>query len=67
MVSTDDPEIAEIAIKCGAEVPFMRSEKNANDYATLADVLIEVIDEYEKRINLIENSLHFSNRTFNSY
>lgn len=49
MVSTDDEEIAEIARKAGAEVPFMRSEKTANDYATTDDVLMEVLEEYEKR------------------
>ena len=48
MVSTDDNEIAEIAKKYGANVPFMRSEKTANDYATTSDVLNEVIDEYKK-------------------
>lgn len=49
MVSTDDEEIADIARKNGAVVPFMRSEKTANDYATTLDVLNEVVDEYEKR------------------
>lgn len=49
MVSTDDKEIAEIAIKYGAKVPFYRSEKTANDFATTNDVLLEVIEEYEKR------------------
>lgn len=49
MVSTDDEEIAEIAKKAGAKVPFMRSEKTANDYATTDDVLLEVLEEYEKR------------------
>jgi len=48
MVSTDDEEIREIAIKAGAKVPFMRSEKTANDYATTTDVLLEVITEYKK-------------------
>ena len=46
MVSTDDEEIAGIARQWGAEVPFMRSDKTANDYATTNDVLIEVLDEY---------------------
>lgn len=46
MVSTDDEEIAEIAKKHGAEVPFMRSNTNADDYATTSDVLLEVIDKY---------------------
>jgi len=49
MVSTDDKEIAEIALSCGAVVPFIRSEANANDYATLADVLIEVVEKYEEK------------------
>lgn len=49
MVSTDDQEIADIAISFGAEVPFFRSEKTSGDFATTNDVLEEVIDEYEKR------------------
>ncbi len=48
MVSTDDEEIAEIARKYGAAVPFMRSEHTSNDYATTADVLVEVLEKYEK-------------------
>lgn len=47
MVSTDDAEIATVAKKYGAKVPFMRSKKNSDDYATTADVLAEVIDEYK--------------------
>ncbi|WPP53308.1 pseudaminic acid cytidylyltransferase [Catalinimonas niigatensis] len=43
MVSTDDEEIADISKKYGAEVPFFRSKKNADDYAILNDVLKEVI------------------------
>ena len=46
MVSTDDDEIAEIARKYGAAVPFMRSKNNADDIATTADVLLEVIERY---------------------
>lgn len=49
MVSTDDGEIAEIAVKYGAEVPFFRSEKTAGDFATTNDVLREVLEEYGKR------------------
>lgn len=49
MVSTDDEEIASVAIKYGANIPFMRSKKNADDFATTADVLIEVLTEYKKR------------------
>lgn len=54
MVSTDDVEIAEIAKHFGAKVPFMRSEKTANDFATTADVLEEVISEYKKRGNTFD-------------
>ena len=47
MVSTDSEEIAEIAKKYGATVPFLRSEETSNDYATTADVLKEVINRYK--------------------
>ena len=49
MVSTDDEEIAEIGRKYGAEVPFFRSEATSGDYATTTDVLMEVLNEYDKR------------------
>ena len=47
MVSTDDEEIAKIAIEAGANVPFMRSDKTSGDYATTDEVLEEVLKEYE--------------------
>jgi pseudaminic acid cytidylyltransferase len=46
MVSTDDEEIARVAEKYGAEVPFFRSAETANDHATLADVVEEVKHQY---------------------
>ena len=49
MVSTDDAEIAEIAIHYGAKVPFLRNPETANDHATTFDVIQEVILEYAKR------------------
>ena len=49
MVSTDDREIAEIGKQYGARVPFYRSERTSDDYATTNDVLLEVLEEYEKR------------------
>jgi len=48
MVSTDDKEIALIAKQYGASVPFMRSKKNADDFATTFDVIKEVIESYKK-------------------
>lgn len=46
MVSTDDTEIAQIAQQAGAKVPFFRSEETANDFATTADVIAEVLTAY---------------------
>jgi pseudaminic acid cytidylyltransferase len=51
MVSTDDSEIADIAKKYGASVPFMRSKHNANDFATTYDVIEEVLDNYAINYN----------------
>lgn len=47
MVSTDDKEIAEKSIELGAKVPFIRSDKNSNDFSTTADVIEEVIEQYK--------------------
>ena len=49
MVSTDDEEIAEIAREYGATVPFFRSEKTSDDYATTADVIEEVLLSYREK------------------
>lgn len=49
MVSTDDHEIAEVARQFGAEVPFMRSAKNADHEATTLDVIQEVLASYRAR------------------
>jgi pseudaminic acid cytidylyltransferase len=46
MVSTDDEKIAKIALEYGAKVPFFRSEKTADDFAPLADVVEEVLMQY---------------------
>lgn len=48
MVSTDDEEIVKVAMQYGAKVPFRRSKKNADDFATTADVLIEVVEQYRE-------------------
>lgn len=56
MVSTDDEEIAEVARQYGAKVPFMRTPATANDYATLADVMKEVLTEYKNRRQEFDNS-----------
>lgn len=52
MVSTDDEEIASIATQYGANVPFTRTEKTSNDYATTMDVLNEVTTQYRDKFNM---------------
>lgn len=49
MVSTDDVEIADVARHYGATVPFLRRAETADDFATTADVLHDVLDQYERR------------------
>jgi len=49
MVSTDDEKIAEISRAAGAITPFMRSNRNSDDFSTTAEVVIEVLTEYQKR------------------
>lgn len=47
MVSTDSEEIKTIAEHYGAKVPFLRSERTSNDFATTADVVEEVLKKYQ--------------------
>lgn len=50
MVSTDDFEIAKIALSYGAKVPFMRSLENSSDMATTYSVIVEVLANYENKL-----------------
>lgn len=54
MVSTDDAQIADVARQYGAAVPFMRNPSTADDHATTAAVLIEVLDRYEMSGRIFE-------------
>lgn len=47
MVSTDDTNIAEIAKKSGASIPFMRSAENSDDMASTSDVICEILEKYK--------------------
>ena len=49
IVSTDDAEIAEVAIKHGAEVPFMRPADISDDYATTLDVIKHAVEFTESQ------------------
>lgn len=49
MVSTDSEKYAEIAKKCGADVPFMRSTITSGDEAGSWDVVREILNTYKKK------------------
>ncbi|PCE66559.1 pseudaminic acid cytidylyltransferase [Sediminicola luteus] len=47
IVSTDDKEIIQVSKKYGADVPFIRSRDNSNDFATTLDVVEEVLSQFK--------------------
>lgn len=49
IVSTDDKEIAEVAKKCGALVPFMRPAELSSDTAASLPVVQHAVKEVEKQ------------------
>ena len=49
MVSTDSEKYGKVSMKYGAEVPFLRSQKTSADEATTKEVVIEVLDNYQKQ------------------
>ena len=49
MVSTDSPEYAEIAIKWGAHVPFLRSAETSSDSASSWSMVEEVLHNYSRK------------------
>jgi len=55
IVSTDDEEIAEIAIKCGPSVPFFRSAETSNDYASTSSVMKEVLEKLNEKGKKYDN------------
>jgi N-acylneuraminate cytidylyltransferase len=55
VVSTDSHKISKIARKYGAEVPFLRSKKLADDFTPVSDVLIDCI----KNISSQATKYHF--------
>lgn len=44
VVSTDDPEIADVAKSCGADVPFLRPVEYATDTASSIDVVLHALE-----------------------
>lgn len=49
MVSTDSRKYADIAISCGAKVPFLRSPENSSNQATSWEVVKEVLNRYGEK------------------
>jgi len=48
IVSTDDPEIAEVAKECGAEVPFMRPPELSDDHVSTDSVVLHAVQESQR-------------------
>jgi pseudaminic acid cytidylyltransferase len=44
IVSTDSERISSVAKEAGAEVPFLRSDGNADDHAPLAEAVVETLE-----------------------
>ncbi|MBS0358705.1 MAG: acylneuraminate cytidylyltransferase family protein [Proteobacteria bacterium] len=48
IVSTECPQIAEIAIQYGAQVPWLRSAEYATDTASVADAVVELLLRFQQ-------------------
>jgi len=53
-VSTDDDDIAEIARKSGATVPWLRAKELATDTSSSVDVCLNALDWYENNISSVD-------------
>ena len=51
-ISTDSKEIANIGIKYGASIPFLRPNNLSDDFTTVDEVCADHIDKLEKENNL---------------
>ncbi|GAA0437018.1 MAG: cytidylyltransferase domain-containing protein [Bacillota bacterium] len=49
IVSTDDKEIAQISINLGANVPYLRPEKLAQDHSRTIDTVMHVVEKQKER------------------
>ena len=68
-LTTDDPEIKDVAENYGLEVPFLRPDYLASDTAGTYEVLLHALDHYEKQgrkydaIVLLQPTSPFRNTT----
>ena len=53
-VSTDDGEIADIAISFGAKVPWMRPKELSDDFATTVKVMQDAVKRFDTNFNRLE-------------
>lgn len=51
VVSTDDKDIQQVALKWGAEVPFLRPAELSTDTAHTPDVVAHALEYYEKELS----------------
>ncbi|HGY9624957.1 pseudaminic acid cytidylyltransferase [Pseudomonas putida] len=56
IVSTDDDEIAEVALRWGAEVPFMRPKNLADDYTGTLPVIKQAIEAMASQQMIIDEA-----------
>ena len=57
VVTTDSEEIRSIAIKYGAEVPYLRNEKLSNDTIGIEPVIIDILDYLQNHESYIPDSV----------
>jgi len=55
VVSTDNDKIAEVALKRGAEVPFMRPKELSEDTSTSIEVVIHAIDYFAQKGEIFDS------------
>ena len=53
IVSTDDNEIANLALEAGAEVPFLRPENLSDDYSLSIDVVVHILERFPEISNVL--------------
>lgn len=57
IVSTDDPEIAEISRQCGAETPFLRPANLSDDHTATRPVIQHAVEQIEQLTGKTANEI----------
>ena len=55
VVSTDDSEIAEIAVSFGASVPWIRDSQLSDDFASTVSVMQDAVERLDSNVRNIDN------------